>query len=110
VATDGSQKIVQRLLNPIRDRIRLGQSFDGLALAVAGWMAYLLAAAPAFGSRWRASDPWAGKIAEIGEATPHDLDAIVAAIVGITPIFGNDLDTPHFRTVVSRGLRGFLNR
>lgn len=107
VATDGSQKIVQRLLNPIRDRIRAGQSFDGLALAVAAWLAYLLAASPAFGARWKASDPWAARIAEVGEASPHDLEAIVAEVVGLSPIFGNDLNAPLFRAAIHRLLAGF---
>lgn len=110
VATDGSQKIVQRLLNPIRDRIAAGQSYDTLTLAVAAWMAYLLAAAPAFGSRWTASDPWASRVAEIGEANAHDIDAIVAAIVGLTPIFGNDLNTAPFRAVLAHHLRETLQR
>ena len=75
-----------------------------LALAVAAWIAYLLAAASHFGARWRASDPWAATVAEIGEATPHDPEAIVAAIVRLAPIFGNDLDTRLFRTSVGRSL------
>ena len=110
VATDGSQKIVQRFLNPIRDRIKAGQSYDTLALAVAAWIASLLSASPAFGGRWQASDPWATRVAEIGEATPHDVDAIVGAVVGLTRIFGSDLDTSPFRAVLSWHLRGLLTR
>lgn len=109
VATDGSQKIVQRLLNPIRDRMRAGQSFDTLALAVAGWMAYLLSGSTAFGGRWTPSDPWAARIAEVGDRHAHDLDAVVGEIVGITAIYGGDLDNPAFRAVASRHLRGLLS-
>ena len=50
VATDGSQKIVQRVINPIREQVVKGRSFELLAAVVAGWIAYLLAAAP---SSWR---------------------------------------------------------
>ena len=42
IATDGSQKIVQRLLNPILERLRRGESVELLAVAVAAWMAYLV--------------------------------------------------------------------
>ena len=48
--------------------------------------------------------------AEIGEATPDDLETIVAAIVGISPIFGDDLNTRPFRDSVHRALAGFVQR
>ena len=73
-------------------------------------MAYLLAASPAFGARWQVSDPWAAKIAEIGEATPDDLETIVAAIVGLSPIFGDDPSTRPFRDSVHRAVAGFVHR
>lgn len=40
IAMDGSQKLPQRLLGTIRDRLSRGQSIDRLALGVAGWMRY----------------------------------------------------------------------
>ncbi|MEP3846864.1 MAG: mannitol dehydrogenase family protein [Paracoccaceae bacterium] len=41
IATDGSQKLPQRILDPIRDRIALGQSFDSLAQGVAYWIRFI---------------------------------------------------------------------
>ncbi|WP_114953842.1 mannitol dehydrogenase family protein [Sphingosinicella terrae] len=38
IAMDGSQKLPQRLLAPIADRLRRGQAADVLILAVAAWM------------------------------------------------------------------------
>ena len=35
IATDGSRKIVQRILNPIRERLEAGGSIERLALVVA---------------------------------------------------------------------------
>jgi len=39
---DGSQKLPQRLLGTIRDRIATETSFNRLVLTVAGWMRYIL--------------------------------------------------------------------
>jgi fructuronate reductase len=40
IAMDGSQKLPQRLLGTVRDRIAAGASYSHLALAVAGWIRY----------------------------------------------------------------------
>jgi fructuronate reductase len=108
VATDGSQKIVQRLLNPIRDRRQSGAGFDLLASAVAGWMAYLLAATPMFGSRWQASDPWAQEIERLAMKTGDKSLDLVRAIVGIKAIFGEGLSDGPFCAAVAAHLSGLL--
>ncbi|XBS68013.1 fructuronate reductase [Acerihabitans sp. KWT182] len=41
IAMDGSQKLPQRMLDPIRWHLRHGGSFDFLSLGVAGWMRYV---------------------------------------------------------------------
>lgn len=41
IAMDGSQKLPQRLLGTIRDRLTAGVVPEGLCLAVAGWMRYV---------------------------------------------------------------------
>lgn len=41
IAMDGSQKLPQRLLGTIRDRLDQGGRADGLLLAVAAWMRYV---------------------------------------------------------------------
>src|SRR5690606_23679664 len=41
IAMDGSQKLPQRLLGTIRDRLGAGQGIDVLALGVAAWMRYV---------------------------------------------------------------------
>ena len=40
IAMDGSQKLPQRLLGTIADRIKVGAPFERLALGVAAWMIY----------------------------------------------------------------------
>lgn len=41
IAMDGSQKLPQRLLATIRERLEKGQSIDRLVMGVAGWMRYV---------------------------------------------------------------------
>jgi fructuronate reductase len=108
VATDGSQKIVQRLLNPIRERMRQGREFTGLATAVAGWIAYLVATSPRFRQRWSAADPWAKEIAGFAnEGLP--VTEIVRRVVAIEPIFGADLRESGFSDVVASHVTGLLS-
>ncbi|CAN7444722.1 mannitol dehydrogenase family protein [Mesorhizobium sp. LjRoot246] len=110
IATDGSQKIVQRLLNPIRDRLRQSQGIALLSVPVAGWMAYLIQASEKFGKRWPVSDPYAGKVAAIANATGRDPRALASGILAIDTIFDPGLaanDT--FRAAVTSALDGLLS-
>ncbi len=110
VATDGSQKIVQRLLNPIRDRLSQGGSIGLLSVPVAGWMAYLIQASDRFGKRWPVSDPYAGKVAEIADTTGHDAQALASAILAIDGIFDPGLAADEtFRTTVMSALGDLLS-
>ncbi|RNJ47290.1 D-mannonate oxidoreductase [Mesorhizobium erdmanii] len=110
IATDGSQKIVQRLLNPIRDRLRLGQTIGLLSVPVAGWMAYLIQASDRFGKRWPVSDPYAGKVAEIADATGRDAPALASAILAIDTIFDPGLAAnAAFRAAVTSALGELLS-
>ncbi|UVK46332.1 mannitol dehydrogenase family protein [Mesorhizobium sp. AR07] len=110
IATDGSQKIVQRLLNPIRDRLGQGASIGLLPVPVAGWMAYLIQASEKFGKRWPVSDPYAGKVAAIADATGRDPHALAAGVLAIDTIFDPGLaanDT--FRKAVISALGALLS-
>ncbi|SHG28909.1 fructuronate reductase [Kaistia soli DSM 19436] len=109
IATDGSQKIVQRLLNPIRDRLAAGAGIDLLALAVAGWMAYLVRASDRFGRAWSADDPYAGRVAAIADRIGSDPARLVEGIVAIDAIFAPALAADaRFRTAVTGHLGGLL--
>jgi fructuronate reductase len=110
IATDGSQKIVQRLLNPIRDCIARGLSFDRLAAAVAAWMTYLCAASPRYGARWTPADPFAGRVLDIANETAADFPTLAARIIEIEPVFGVDLRKNEvFCAVVAGHLEAFLS-
>ncbi|MGX8012027.1 mannitol dehydrogenase family protein [Mesorhizobium sp. ORM8.1] len=110
IATDGSQKIVQRLLNPIRDRLAKGDGIALLSVPVAGWMAYLVKASARFGRAWQVSDPFADKIAATADHIGSDIKALVEAILAIDAIFDPALAANGvFRAHVVAGLDGLLS-
>lgn len=110
IATDGSQKIVQRLLNPIRDRLAKGESIALLSVPVAGWMAYLIKASARFGRAWAVSDPFAEKIAAIADRIGLDCAVLADAILAIDAIFDSQLAADAtFRAHVVAGLDGLLS-
>jgi fructuronate reductase len=110
IATDGSQKIVQRLLYPIRERLARGETVTLLATAVAAWMVYLIRASERFGRAWTADDPCAPHIASIAERIGNDPAALAAAIVSIRAIFDAELaESAEFRAALVAGLEGLLS-
>jgi fructuronate reductase len=110
IATDGSQKIVQRLLNPARERLARGEAAPLLAIAVAGWMAWLVRAADRFGRAWVADDPQAGAVATLANRIGDDPAGLVAGILAIDAIFAPDLAaSPGFRRDLTVALAGLLS-
>jgi fructuronate reductase len=107
IGTDGSQKIVQRLVDPLRERLAAGRSADLLTLAISSWIAYCLAGSSRFGRRWAPSDPWADRVISIGDQSA-DFDDAATAILGIAAIFGGALARPGVANAVASHLRGLL--
>ena len=93
IGADGSQKIVQRLIDPLRERLAASQSADLLTLAVASWIAYGLSGARRFGARWTPSDPYAETVIAIGEKN-SDWSELAKAVLAIAPIFGDGHGAP----------------
>jgi len=89
IAMDGSQKLPQRLLQPLRDRLRAGASIAHLALAVAGWMRYV-SGFDETGSPIDVRDPLAAEFKKRCAANPEP-DERVQALLDIKAIFGDDL-------------------
>ena len=89
IAMDGSQKLPQRLLNTIRERLKRGAPFDRLALGVAGWMRY----ATGTDERGRPIDVRDPLAAAIRDRTAglNDASALVAAFRTFGAVFGDDL-------------------
>ena len=119
IAMDGSQKLPQRLLGTIRDRIATATSFNRLVLAVAGWMRYILGRDEQ-GNNIEIRDPLAEVYQKIslesgmlGKETPSltSINAYVSQILSIKEIFGVDLpDNPHFRNAVTREFEKLMNQ
>lgn len=108
IATDGSQKIVQRLLRPAQERLAAGASAGRLTIAAAAWAAYVAAASPRYGARWRAQDPMAGMIAQLA-AEADDAEQLARAVLGIDAIFPPALAAqPTFRADFARAFEKWL--
>jgi len=103
IAMDGSQKLPQRLLGTVRDRLAAGEPIDRLGLAIAGWIHYLRGSDDA-GLAHPIQDPLAGALAEqlalAAEAgSVHDG---IARFTRFTPVFGDLGDEPRFVSAVAR--------
>lgn len=95
IATDGSQKLPQRILGPVRERLAAGVVPVGLCLAVAGWMRFVRDA----GGDLRDPLAEALRTALDGAETP---EGEVAALLGLGAVFGTDLvREPRFREAVT---------
>jgi fructuronate reductase len=90
ISTDGSQKLRQRLLEPLRACRRDGRRADGLLLGIAGWMCY------AAGLHWQGKpievgDPLAAVTTAIGRRHGDEPAALVGAMLNLKEVFGTDL-------------------
>ncbi len=90
IAMDGSQKLPQRLLATIRDRLRQGLAFPCLALAVAAWIRYVGGSDEA-GQAIDVRDPLAGTLRHVIESAGADPANRVRSVVAIEAVFGPDL-------------------
>jgi fructuronate reductase len=107
IGTDGSQKIVQRLLAPLRARRERGLPAPDLECAVAGWIAYVAAGAQRYGARWAPDDPLAGVVIARAERAAGFVDLAKAAL-GISQIFGDDLAEAGLVERIGAHLHGLL--
>jgi fructuronate reductase len=90
IAMDGSQKLPQRLLGTIRDRLAAGQSIQRLALGVAAWMRYVTGIDEK-GEPIDVKDPHAARLRTIADAAGRDAEKLADGLLGLPEIFGTDL-------------------
>ncbi|HEY5795607.1 MAG TPA: mannitol dehydrogenase family protein [Bosea sp. (in: a-proteobacteria)] len=90
IAMDGSQKLPQRLLGTIRDRLKAGAPIDHLALGVAAWMRYV-SGTDEKGAAIDVRDPLAAEFATRAKAAGRDAAALSQSLLVIEAIFGTDL-------------------
>jgi fructuronate reductase len=109
IAMDGSQKLPQRLLGTIRDRLRTGQPISRLALGVAAWMRYVTGVDEA-GNEIDVRDPHALKMHAIAADAGDDPVALYEGLVGLSEVFGTDLaSNPAFRDAVTGHLESLFD-
>lgn len=103
IAMDGSQKLPQRLLGAMQDRLRMGLPIDTHALAVAGWMRYVTAKDEA-GRAIDVRDPIAAKLKAIADNAGPVADRLAPALLELGPIFGTLGGDPSVRSAVTQAL------
>ncbi|MCQ8228341.1 mannitol dehydrogenase family protein [Pantoea trifolii] len=89
IATDGTQKLPQRLLDSARWHLRNGTSCDFVLLGVAGWMRYV-SGVDEQGQAIEIRDPLKDQLANIVANSDDGADR-VKALLGLTAVFGDDL-------------------
>jgi fructuronate reductase len=89
IATDGTQKLPQRMLDSLRWHLQRGSDCDLLLLGVAGWMRYV-GGIDEKGQPIEIRDPMQKQLAECVAAS-DDGEARVRALLSIREVFGEDL-------------------
>ncbi|HEY7486330.1 MAG TPA: mannitol dehydrogenase family protein [Streptosporangiaceae bacterium] len=106
IAMDGSQKLPQRLLGTVRDRLAAGAEPRWAALGVAAWLRYVWAGATDDGAPLPLDDPLHDRLRTAVDGL-RDPDAVADALLALEEIFGPDLpDSPVFRALVTDWLTG----
>jgi fructuronate reductase len=105
IAMDGSQKLPQRWLGSVRDRLAAGAPIDRLALALAAWCAHLRGHDEA-GQRFALDDPLAAELAALQARaaswpTPRER---AAEFTRFAPVFGNLADEPRLAAALAAAL------
>jgi fructuronate reductase len=111
IAMDGSQKLPQRWLNTVRDRLAAGAPIDRLALALAAWVMHLRGHDEA-GRAYALDDPLADELAALharamSRATPHER---AAEITRFAPVFGDLADEPRLIAALTHALEALQSQ
>ncbi|KAG0949125.1 hypothetical protein G6F31_013962 [Rhizopus arrhizus] len=117
VAMDGSQKVPQRLLDTIRDRLRTGDDIQRLTLAVAAWLHYLRGEDES-GGRYKIPEPMGPRLAKRGAradgaaraAAPSQAAHRRAMVLsGFKPVFGDLGGASEFVSLLAAHLETLLD-
>jgi fructuronate reductase len=103
IAMDGSQKLPQRLLATMQDRLQLDLPIDTHALAVAGWMRYVTARDEQ-GRAIDVRDPLAGGLLGIAERAGPVAERLAPALLEVRSIFGALGSDPRMRAAITEAL------
>jgi fructuronate reductase len=103
IAMDGSQKLPQRLLGAMQDRLAKNLPIATHALAVAGWMRYVTAQDEQ-GRPIEVRDPLAADLAALAREAGPVADRLASALLGVTKVFGALGGQPQLRAAVTSAL------
>ncbi|MGY3235479.1 fructuronate reductase [Bradyrhizobium sp. USDA 4448] len=103
IAMDGSQKLPQRLLGAMQDRLARNLPIATHALAVAGWMRYVTATDEQ-GRAIDVRDPLAAELAGLAREAGPVAERLAPALLGVTKVFGPFGAEPRLREAVIAAL------
>ncbi len=117
IAMDGSQKLPQRLLETVRDRLASNQSIARLGLSIAAWLHYLRGRNEQ-GQAHAIDDPLADELSALvqrSDALPSPRER-AAMLTGFAAVFGDlahapaliDAVAPALESLRTRGVRASL--
>lgn len=110
IAMDGSQKLPQRLLGTIRDRLKAGQPIGALALGVAAWMRYVTGIDEK-GQAIDVRDPLRDMLRAKADQAGPDAARLTPALLTIEQVFGSDLPAnAAFTTAVTTALDSLFSK
>ncbi len=103
IAMDGSQKLPQRLLGAMQDRLAKNLPIATHALAVAGWMRYVTATDEQ-GRAIDVRDPLAAELAALAREAGPAAERLAPALLGVGKVFGPLGAEPRLREAVTVAL------
>ena len=110
IAMDGSQKLPQRLLGTIRDRLKAGAPIPALALGVAAWMRYVTGVDEK-DQPIDVHDPLKDELRALSNSAGLDAARLAPALLSVERIFGQDLGTNEtFAAAVTQALHSLITR
>jgi fructuronate reductase len=109
ICMDGSQKLPQRLLGSIRDRLAAGGPIDRLVMGVAGWMRYVTGIDEQ-DKPIDVRDPLSARLRAIADQAVRDAARLAPALLEVREIFAELGEHPRFRTAVTDALARIIAR
>ncbi|MDR3522501.1 MAG: mannitol dehydrogenase family protein [Acetobacteraceae bacterium] len=103
IAMDGSQKLPQRILGPVRDLLARDLPIDCHALTIAAWMRYV-AGMDERGQPIDVRDPMAAELARIAASTGPQPERLAPALLNVSAIFGDLCTHPVLGEAVAQAL------
>jgi fructuronate reductase len=110
ICMDGSQKLPQRLLGSIRDRLAAGAPIDRLVIGVAGWMRYVTGIDEK-GQAIDVRDPLADRLRAVADQAGLDAARLAPALLDVREIFSAELAAdPRLRHAITNALKRIIGQ